>query len=60
MIFQDVLNNLNYSTKLIKKVVKLDFKEILIKKRNKNFYIFDIFNFSLTIFAIINVKTKKK
>ena len=46
--------------KLIKKVVKFNFKEILIKKRNKNLYIFNIFNFSLMTFAISNVKIKKK
>ena len=60
MIFQNVLNNLNYSTKLIKKVVKFNFKEILMNKRNINFYIFNILDFSLTIFAIINFKIKEK
>ena len=60
LIFQKQLNDVDYFMQIYKRVVDLKINDIQIKKRNKNLYIFNVWNEQPTTLAAINEKIEKK
>ena len=60
LIFQKQLNDVDYFMQILKKIVSLKINDIQVKKRNKNFYIFDVWSEQSIVFATINQNTEKK
>ena len=54
LIFQKQLNDVDCFMQILKKVVSLKINDIQVKKRNKNFYIFNVWSEQSITFAAIN------